>query len=111
MTTEPADRHAIATNKHTPGPWTVEGFTGDEHRRAELTIESPYGQIASVVSENCDIDAQIMADAALMAAAPDLLRAAVGVCNSHLFQGSHDCRMEPLIEKLRQAIHKAITTS
>lgn len=59
--------------KHTPKPWSVGGKPGDESAHPELTIESDFGQVATVTSENCDDDDQVLADAVLMAAAPDLL--------------------------------------
>jgi hypothetical protein len=60
---------------HTPGPWSVGGNSGTETKHPELTIESEYGQVATVFGENCDIDAQIEADARLIAMAPVMLDA------------------------------------
>lgn len=60
---------------HTPGPWTAIRDYGNETTHPLLIVESEFGQITHVVSENCDIDEQVIADAELIAAAPDLLEA------------------------------------
>jgi hypothetical protein len=58
---------------HTPGPWHVNGDYGNKDQHPNLTIESDFGQITKVLSENCDVDEQVIADAKLIAAAPELL--------------------------------------
>jgi hypothetical protein len=60
---------------HTPGPWKVSGDYGNADQHPNLTIESDFGQITRVLSENCDIDEQVIADAKLIAAAPRMLEA------------------------------------
>lgn len=49
--------------KHTPGPWSV------AHRAKGLAINGPRSQVAVIGF----LDEQAQADAALIAAAPDLL--------------------------------------
>lgn len=66
-------------SKHTPGPWTIGGSFSTENIHPALTIESPFGQVAAIVAENCDDDDQVYADARLIAAAPDLLESLVRV--------------------------------
>lgn len=61
--------------QHTPAPWTVNGTPGTSRMHPELLIESEYGQVASVLAENCDSDEQAIADACLISASPDLLEA------------------------------------
>ncbi len=60
-------------SKHTPGPWTADGswpFDGFDY----IKILAPSGrEIASVIGPQ--MEEQRQADAALMAAAPDLLAA------------------------------------
>lgn len=53
---------------YTPRPW--EAFREDN---GEWSIESTYGTIATVVGENCGPQEQVVADAMLLAAAPDLM--------------------------------------
>jgi hypothetical protein len=63
--------------QHTPGPWRI-GKTFSFHRRACIPIqrtEFPHLTIAAVMSEGQDVDLHPahVADACLLAAAPDLL--------------------------------------
>lgn len=59
----------------TPGPWRVSGDYGNKDQHPSLTIESDFGQITKVLSENCDVDEQVIADAKLIAAAPKMFSA------------------------------------
>jgi hypothetical protein len=62
-------------SEYTPGPWRVVGEDGTAEKHPQYAIESPFGEVAIIVSENCDIDAQVAADARLIASAPELLAA------------------------------------
>lgn len=94
--------------KHTPKPWSVGGKEGSEATHPMLTIESDFGQVATVTAENCDDDDQVLADAVLMAAAPDLLEALqellsrVDLVLYRRYVGGD------LIDKCRAAIRKAV---
>jgi len=61
---------------HTPGPWPFER-TGDGKRYVvgEGLVEGPHGyEVAEVYSDDCDPD-EALANARLIAAAPDMLAA------------------------------------
>ncbi len=75
--------------KHTPGPWRVE--VGDD----TTSVESKYFTIASDVSNE---------DAALIAAAPDLLAA----CEAALMLVAYETGEDPDVDNMiRNAIRKA----
>ena len=64
------------THKHTPGPWGIE----DQFHKGQLTglaIHNPHFYFEGTVDENT------RADALLMAAAPDLLKACEYVVEHH----------------------------
>lgn len=57
---------------HTPGPWTLDG----SQHTMNLDVLGPKGRIAMLDCENFDLgDHELGANAALIAAAPDMLAA------------------------------------
>jgi hypothetical protein len=80
-------------NAHTPGPWTAEKGPGDEWwfggvGNTEIVFFSAtgkHGQVVAVMSGNNPASS---ADAALIAAAPDLLAALIGMVESYEHEAS-----------------------
>ena len=77
--------------KHTPGPWNIRA-----ERYRYIHVSAPLGGIAHLDT----IDGEGMANARLIAAAPDLLAAAIKVSALSIQTDAH--------EELREAIHKAM---
>lgn len=88
--------------KHTPGPWHVSGPTRDV--KAPPTAYLPDGMVAATryLGNAPEREAEHAANAALIAAAPDLLQAARMV----MTWPSHE-NMTPVFDALRAAIAKA----
>lgn len=91
---------------HTQGPWEVVGDYGDERNHPDLAIESPFGQVATVMAENCDGDAQVIADARLLAAAPDMEKALAHILVL-VQQGVDDADLEAIESHCRDALGRA----
>ena len=66
---------------YTPGPWT----TDDRPGYAARTIYSPHRRIALMLYDSGSEDPEVDANAALVAAAPELLEA----CKAALFELEH----------------------
>lgn len=65
------------SSKHTPGPWKITGETGDGKRiyvESDMERDNRECPRCEVDSDDCDSD-MAMANARLIAAAPDLLAA------------------------------------
>lgn len=65
---------------HTPGPWTVEPWSYDNGRRMVHTIQTKTDAVAQLCNlyrhpDHTDADAEMMANARLIASAPELLEA------------------------------------
>lgn len=76
--------------KHTPGPWHIRA-----ERYRYIHVKAPLGGIAHLDT----IDSEGMANARLIAAAPELLAAAIKVNALSIQSDAH--------KELREAIHKA----
>lgn len=93
--------------KHTPGPWTVNRATLQV--RAEYTSggETSFDIIAELPAEYAT-ESECEANAALIAAAPDLLEAAIACAEYSALTWSDDPDNEPgFFKDLRDAIAKA----
>jgi len=89
----------MSPRKHTPGPWY---FAPRMNMQSGLMIYAqPHGVTVAAVPHN---DSTGRADAALIAAAPDLLEAARAAAKSHMMYGKV---MQRDIDALINAIHKA----
>ena len=91
---------------HTPGPWTVDPKT--------LAVYAPdrHGHAAAVLVADCDcswlLANEIRANAALVAAAPDLLAALQAlVGEADLGEIDHDDSTRALLAQARAAIARA----
>lgn len=86
-------------NKHTPGPWSIKRGT----ITWEIVSESEYvGRVYSTSrSEDISDDAEGVANAALIAAAPDLLAALRGVIRSAAYESG---QAEPSLRELTVGI-------
>ena len=92
------------TTQHTPGPWTIKFFRSIEPNHALICAED-WHDFASVVVRFCGDDtddATGLANARLIAAAPDLLAALEELC---LAPNKH--RPDEYWEAARAAIAKA----
>ena len=84
------------TTKHTPGPWT--------YRKDDDSIIAPHEGL-QVCQLNDGTNSQCEANAALIAAAPELLEALKGLAD-HAHQCAHFGAMD-LLERADSAIEKA----
>lgn len=96
-------------SKHTPGPWHVDGTPGTTEVEPEWSIESDYGQVAVVMSENCEYDWQIRADADLIAAAPTLLSELVRARD--MLAELNDHHLAHVATAVRAIVHKRIESA
>lgn len=98
-------------SKHTPGPWTIERRADDGHRSgAQLGIirgpkKSQWIADVGLLHENDDRGGSL-ANAHLIAAAPELLEACIAALDEY---EANDCDPEwcPAMNALRTAIAKA----
>lgn len=99
-------------SKHTPGPWFVRaqdtGFLIDSPK----TKEQPHGRVAAVAQYSYDwagpMRAEALANARLIAAAPELLAALEVILRDHMaVHGVGDLEMQPALFQARAAIAKA----
>lgn len=64
------------TDKHTPGPWTIEPDDWDHDIVVEATHDCQYHPVAKLDhNPSCRTFEEVVANARLIAAAPDLLEA------------------------------------
>ena len=87
---------------HTPGPWALDG----DINAMNLDVVSGEGRIAMIDCENDDLtDAEVVANARLMRAAPDLLEALSDI----ILSSDANCgdSLANAIEAARNAIEKA----
>jgi hypothetical protein len=96
--------------KHTPGPWQVEYYTGD-HGRPTVVKKTP-GRVGNPISAvtilfTHDGDAVTEANARLIAAAPDLLAACIQALSS--IEVDEESHLRQVVgDVLREAIAKAV---
>ena len=83
---------------HTPGPWTTERLNGSDWGHLVH-----IGDELDVLVQNADPDEEL-ANARLIAAAPELLEAAKAILER---EDQRDDFADPLLEKLRLAIRKS----
>ena len=91
------------TTKHTPGPWK---YSFENINSEWAIVTGPRGAIVA----NVNADSRQEANAALIAAAPDLLGALVLLEREMVLSGnacSEDYGWKPAIEETRAAIAKA----
>ena len=84
------------TIKHTPGPWTIH----KDYSRANYTVFDADGNYGDTSVETID------ANAALIAAAPDLLQALNGMLQ--LFADTQDMEDYETVQFARAAVYKAV---
>lgn len=94
---------------HTPGPWRLKLQRYGGYRVFKLFIDNPDGSYQELgdfrgVHRVSDPDEETIANARLIAAAPDLLEALAAIVNSTDY-GADDDR--PLMQAARAAIAKA----
>jgi hypothetical protein len=66
------DQAAATTGTHTPGPWGIRpGICRNDHPDTSADVHGPFGDFVA----NCGCHEQAIANARLIAAAPDLLEA------------------------------------
>lgn len=95
-------------DKHTPGPWSV--FTKNDGTM--MVAKTPTHYIAKVVGSSAvgDVRAKFMADARLIAAAPDMLEAlrmAAAAYAAGPNPAAVRAEMDSAIDYIRAAIAKA----
>ena len=94
------------TGTHTAGPWTVDAWGDDE-----CDVYGPVDQlICSLSQKYCEdtgqgLNQNIERDAALIAAAPDMIAALKGVAAAHA--GIESCDMPEWLDAVESAIAKA----
>jgi hypothetical protein len=70
------DQEANMTTQHTPGPWIVDVAQDSDGTIHSVDVrEAAYGLFVAAVEAHTDEHADVMANARLIAAAPDLLAA------------------------------------
>lgn len=85
---------------HTQGPWALDG----DINAMNLDVVSGEGRIAMIDCENDDLtDAEVMANARLMAAAPDLLAALQDAVEALTEARYYPSELERLRAKIRKA--------
>ena len=99
----------MAKAKHTPGPWTNPGTDGGDSV-ISATVDNRRRTIAHVYAPYCDkeeSEEQQLANARLIAAAPELLKAlekcALILCGENLYKNA----LEDAIKSSLSAIKKA----
>ena len=83
MTTHSKDESKALVGKHTPGPWKYQKPRGPQHaidRKWEIVSPIKGGGEQVVVGEHTGIECLTEANAALIAAAPELLEALKALC-------------------------------
>ena len=88
--------------KHTPGPWRERAMPG---RKTTAWISGGDGNLITEISGARRLPEENAANAALIAAAPEMLAALKNLVNDALANGMHSS--EPRIIEARQAIAKA----
>ena len=104
-----------ATTKHTPGPWNVESWVYKTAGRENVpTITTAYDAIAEASPLWCPDDREDereeerAANARLIAAAPDLLRAALAVLSDlEHYVSTHGPGPDDRLDALKDAVYKA----
>ena len=96
--------------KFTKGPWTIEHdrefdecvvYANREEERVDICEVSTYVTVSN--DDNCiDVD-QIIANANLIAAAPDMYEALILMCNDCTYKSAYECRVCPTDKALRKA--------
>jgi hypothetical protein len=98
-------------NKHTQGTWEVTNLEHDPERKYNVSIFSTNGKyIAQVNGLNAyarQTPEEIDANARLIAAAPDLLAAALQIIEKFPANNLETIRQEEAIRNLQNAINKA----
>jgi hypothetical protein len=98
---------------HTPGPWEWEGdyilrpVDPDASKHACHTILSPEGPFGFVRSAKADVRNEFEADKALIAAAPELLKALKQLVDRELAYLDSVCITRGNVEGARNVIAKA----
>ena len=86
---------ALKKQRHTPGPWVVEAI-----HKSCVRVRDSQGNIVSLMtceSDDGEACAAIAADAALIAAAPEMLEALRGVLRYEHHDCAHDeCSTNPV---------------
>ncbi len=76
----------MSETKHTPGPWANDPDRGSAHGAAPVIVAASCWrgdrrEVAKVLYHAGSEDPEVLANARLIAAAPDLLAACVALCN------------------------------
>ena len=87
--------------QHTPGPWTVRNIATRDHYIGPAN-DGGAPSVGFALSRVCSTEAQVSANARLMAAAPELLECLRALLDEH--PGTKNVR----IVKARAAIAKAV---
>jgi hypothetical protein len=100
---------AVMSAAHTPGPWQVSGVRykwRDAHsdRLLDSHQVGPDGNGIALVPYDPNSHREAMADARLIAAAPDLLAVVRGLL---AWEDQDDIALDPVMEAARAAIAKA----
>lgn len=98
---------------HTPGPWEIVGLWSKPLPDSHIVVVSPHGMKISTSAINHPDDlGEILANARLIAAAPDLL--ALALAQEELaglrFEGEPEAAIARVREMRRAAISKAMAT-
>lgn len=90
---------------HTPGPWQV----GDKDRNDQRQVLGPDGQLVAVVAHECLTSRvpEMEANAAVIAAAPDLLAALRSLLKHHECRDCTSAFHAENVEDAREAIARA----
>ena len=89
------------TTKHTPGPWHIDGGTNSKNDLFIWKVGEYYGGHA-IATVHGEIQEDEAANARLIAAAPDLLKACKQALRETFKPGT-----DPLIKQLKAVITKA----
>ena len=90
--------------KHTPGPWRI----GTAPPNGEQAIGTIRGMMVAVATTGVGMEKETLANARLIAAAPELLNALQGMLRDHkAVHGVGDLEMQPALFQAHAAIDKA----
>lgn len=102
---ETAGSASLATSEHTPGPWFP--VWNDHYWEISLADDRHGPTIGSVWARETGVPASSVADARLIAAAPDLLAALKRAENLIAAAFGNHAESSPTLEDIRAAIAKA----
>jgi hypothetical protein len=94
----------MGVHKHTPGPWRL-GKQGKTNRHINAGAWSSFVKVVTIMEGDSEPNKQGMANATLIAAAPDMFEALVGLIR-RFDTGEEDTNPEWI--EARRAIAKAI---